>query len=222
MKKNILIVEDESIVALEIAHYIKGLGFNVVDTVSSAIKAFEVVKTKNLDLILMDIHIKGDVDGISCAKEIKAYKDIPLIYISAFSDDETLLRAIETNPSSYLVKPFNTKELKVAMSIATKKASLNLKVGDIVFDEEFSFNSKDKELIILGETVHLTKQEKQLLALLLTSKNALVSIYEVENAIWPNKSSNENTRRALVARLRSKLKYKFLETIHSIGYRINI
>ena len=222
MKKNVLIVEDESIVGLEIAHYIEELGFNVVATVSSAKKALEVVMSNTLDLILMDVQIKGDVDGISCAKEIKAYKNIPLIYISAFSDDETLSRAIETNPNSYLVKPFNEKELKVAMSIATKKVSQVLKVGDVVFDDEFSFNSKDKELVMLGETIHLTKQETQLLRLLLASKNSLVSIYEVENCIWPNKPSNENTRRALISRLRTKLKYKFLETIHSIGYKINI
>ncbi len=222
MKKNVLIIEDESIVALEISDYIQELGFNVVSTVSSAKKALEVVEAEELDLILMDVQIKGDIDGISCAKEIKVYKDIPLIYISAFSDDETLSRAIETNPSSYLVKPFNTKELKVAMSIATRNSQESLLKGDVVLDEEFSFNTKDRELIMLGEIIHLTKQEKLLLSLLISSKNSIVSIYNLENYIWPDKASNENTRRALVSRLRSKLKYKFLETVHSIGYRINI
>lgn len=222
MKKNVLIVEDESIVALEISSYIKELNFNVVAVVSSAKKAFEVVNSNALDLILMDVQIKGEIDGISCAEEIKNTKDIPIIYISAFSDDETLSRAIKTNPSSYLVKPFNPKELKIAMCIATKKESDSIKKGDVVFDEEFSFDTKDEELILHGEVIHLTKKEKLLLTLLISSKNSVVGIYELENYIWPNKASNENTRRALISRLRTKLKYKFLETIHSIGYKINI
>jgi len=222
MKKNVLIVEDESIVGLEISNYIQELGFNVVAVVSSSKKALDIVNANILDLVLMDVQIKGDSDGISCAKEIKKIKNIPIIYISAFSDDETLSRAIQTNPSAYLVKPFNIKELKVAMSIATKRSGDICKVGDVILDEEFSFDSKNSELILHGEIIHLTKQEKILLTFLLSSKNSIVSIYSLENYIWPDKSSNENTRRALVSHLRSKLKYKFLETIHSIGYRINI
>ncbi len=222
MIKNVLIVEDESIVALEIASYITELGYKVLGSVTSAKKALQLLDDINVDLILMDVYLKEEMDGISCVIEIKKQKDIPVIYISAFSDDETLSRAIDTDPSAYLIKPFNRKELKAAMCIATKNSFSSLNRGDTIFDDEFSFNTKEKELIMLGEIIHLTKQERQLLLLLVTSKNRVISIYELENEIWPDKISNENTRRALVSRLRSKLKYKFLETIHSIGYRINI
>lgn len=220
--KKVLIVEDESIVALELSGYIESLGFHVSGVASSAEQAYKIVNTDEIDLILMDVHIKGKVDGISCAKEIKKYRDISLIYISAFSDDETLQRAIETNPCSYLIKPLNRMELKVAIGISMKNFSDSFKKGDIILDDEFSFDNINRELILYGENIHLTKQETLLLALLLNSKNTIVSIYEMENHLWPDKQSNENTRRALVSRLRSKLKYKFLETIHSIGYRINI
>ena len=219
---NVLIVEDESLVALEIASFVEEQGFIACCIASNAKKAYEITQSKSIDLILMDVHIKGDTDGISCAKKIKSSMDIPLIYISAFSDDETLDRAIETQPSAYLTKPFNRKELKVAMKIATKDKSRTLKVGDIIFDNEFSYDSKNSDLIMLGEVVHLTKQEKLLLSLLVSMKNNIVGIYDLENYIWPDKESNENTRRALVGRLRSKLKYKFLETIHSVGYKMNI
>ncbi len=220
--KNILIVEDESIVALELSGYVETLGFKVAGIASSADQAYKILQKHEIDLILMDIYIKGKVDGISCAKEIKKSRDISLIYISAFSDDETLQRAIETDPSSYLIKPLNRMELKVAMRIAIKNSSDSFARGNIIFDSEFSFDTANSELILHGESIHITKQEKVLLSLLLASKNSIVSIYEIENHLWPDKQSNENTRRALVSRLRSKLKYKFLETIHSIGYRINI
>ncbi len=220
--KYVLIVEDESIVALEIANYVSNLGYIVVKSVSNAQNALDIINSNDIDLVLMDVEIKGDVDGISCAKSIKEISDIPIIYISAFSDDETLKRAILTQPSAYLIKPFNRKELKVAMCIATKKYDINTRVGSVIFDSEFSFDGHSQELILRGETIHLTKQEKALLILLISAKNSIVSIYDVENEIWPSKSSNENTRRALIARLRSKLKHKFLETVHSMGYRLNI
>lgn len=218
----VLIVEDESIVALEIANYIRGLGYEVLDFVVNAKDAMAIVKMEDIDLILMDVYIKGDIDGIACAKSIKELKNIPIIYISAFSDDETLERAIATEPSSYLVKPFNRKELKVAMRIATKRYDKKIRVGDVIFDKEFSFNQETQELIYLGESIHLTKQEQMLLMLLVSNKNNILSIYTLENTIWPFKDNNENTRRSLIRRVRAKLNYKFLETLHSIGYRLNI
>ncbi len=219
---NVLIVEDESIVALEISNYVSELGYVVVKCVSNSQSALDVIKSTKIDLVLMDVKIKGDSDGISCAECIKEISDIPIIYISAFSDDETLDRAIKTRPSSYLVKPFNRKELKIAMRIAVKKEEKITRVGNIILDSEFSFDRDAKELILHGENIHLTKQEQTLLSLLLCSKNSIVSIYEVENEIWPFKEINENTRRALIGRLRSKLNHKFLETVHSMGYRINL
>ncbi|WP_428737461.1 response regulator [Sulfurimonas sp.] len=221
---NILIVEDESIVALEISNFVKTLGFNPIATVSNGKKAMEIIRSNVVDLILMDVYIKGDIDGISVAQQINQIKNIPIIYISAFSDDITLQRAIETNPSTYLIKPFHEKELEVAIKIALKQVQKEFgsyRKGDITFDQEFSYDSQADELLFIGEVVHLTKQERQLLHLLLNCKNQIVSIYDVENEIWPTKESNENTRRALVSRLRSKLNYKFIQTIHSIGYKIN-
>lgn len=226
--KNVLIVEDESIVALEISYFVKELGYNVYEVASNAKKAIEIVQNNVVDIILMDVYIKGDMDGIDCVNAIKKIQDIPIIYISAFSDDETLDRAIETNPTTYLIKPFNRKELKIAIKIATKRERRKgdfidmLQRGDVILDNEFSFDSKNRELFMLGEKIHLTKQEQQLLSLLINSKNSIVSIYELENEIWPYKESNENTRRALISRLRSKLKHKHIETLHSIGYKINI
>lgn len=224
--KDILIVEDESLVAMEIAGYVNKLGYKACETVSSAKAALDVIKKQNVDLVLMDVYIKGDVDGISCAREIKKIKNIPVIYISAFSDDHTLERAIETNPSTYLVKPFSRDDLKIAIKIALKHSEIedqttHMLVGDIVFDEEFSYDTHSDELLFLGESIRLTKQERKLLKLLIDAKNSVVSVYEFENEIWPQKESNENTRRALIARLRAKLNYKFIETIHSVGYKIN-
>ena len=220
--KNILIVEDESIVALEIQQYVRSLGYSVISTVSNALDCLHYINSEKIDLILMDVYIKGDVDGIACASEIKSLHDIPIIYITAFSDEDTLERAIETNPSAYLVKPFNRNELKVALRISLNRTKNRERVGDFIFDDKFSFDTTTDELIMNSEVLHLTKNELKLLHLLINRKNNVISLYELENEIWPDKEINENTRRALISRLRAKLSYKFIETIHSIGYKLNI
>jgi len=225
--KNILIVEDESIVALEIENYVKEMGLNVCAIASSGEKALKNLQNNKVDLVLMDVYLKGEMDGITCADIIRKKYNISVIYISAFSDDATLERAIETNPISYLVKPFNRQELKFTIKIALNRSRRKedramLQKGDLKFDNEFSYDTQNQELYLEGELVHLTKQERMLLDILVRFKNSVVGIYELENYIWPDKESNENTRRALVARLRAKLNYKFLETIHSEGYRLNI
>ena len=140
--KNILIVEDESLVALEISGFVKELGYEVAGIASSADKALQIVTKKSIDLILMDVYIKGKTDGVSSAAEIRKIDKIPLIYISAFSDDEMLERVIVTNPIGYLTKPFNRKELKVAIKIALnrkRRKSDNedeIYRGDILLDDE--------------------------------------------------------------------------------------
>lgn len=222
MKKNILIVEDESVIAMEISSYVQNLGYNVIATVSSAKNALKQFLHAKIDVVLIDVHIKGNVDGISCAEEIKKQqKDIDIIYISALSDDETLDRAIKTDPIAYLIKPFHPRELLVALKIATKESTQVTYVGDIVLDNEFSFNTSNQELIYLGEVIHLTKKEKELLSLFVYSKNQVLDIHQIENAIWPDKIINDNTRRALIAKLRTKLNHKFLTTVHAIGYKFS-
>ena len=227
MKTPVLIVEDETIVSMEIESYLSSLNFNIIGIANNAKSAYELAMDYKPHIILMDIKIKGDVDGIDAAAKILNELSTSIVYLTAFCDEEMVERAIKTNPSGYLTKPFNKKELFASLKIASfnyekNKKDLILKKGDLIFDNEFSYDTQNSQLMFCSEYIHLTKREVQLINLLTKSKNSIVSIYEMENEIWPDKSPNEGTRRALVSRLRSKMKYKFIETIPSIGYRINI
>lgn len=227
MKIPVLIVEDESIVSMEIESFLNSKDFDVVGIANNSIKAYELAVDYKPHIILMDIKIKGEVDGIDTASRILNELNTTIIYLTAYCDEQTIERAIKTNPSAYLTKPFNKKELFASLKMASYNYEKNikdliLKKGDIVFDDEFSFDSENSQLIYCSEYIHLTKRESELLNLLISSKNSIVSIYDMENEIWPGKTPNESTRRALVSRLRSKMKYKFIETIPSVGYRINI
>jgi len=227
MKTNILIVEDESIISIEIESYLLSLNYNVVAICSTANDAVEKVMEKSVDLVLMDIYLDKS-NGIEATKRIKQYQpNLPIIFLSAYMDEETINQAIAVNPQAYLMKPFNRKELAIAIKIAlydnqndTMKREKNEE--DIYLDNEFSFNRDASKLICCEEEVSLTKKERMLLLLFLNNKNQLLSIETIEYELWPDKPSNDNRRRSLICRLRAKLKHKFIQTHSSEGYSFDI
>ena len=222
--KNILIVEDESIVAMEIDSYLSRCNYNIVGICSNGDDAYEMAINLNVDLILMDIFLLNS-NGIETAIKIKEKKNnMPIVFLTAYMDEETIDKAVATNPVAYLIKPFNRKELLASIKIGLldKNRLYSNRVGDVYLDSEFSFDNKTSQLICCGEVVHLTKQERLLLIFFIENNNRLISNNMIEYEIWPDKPSNDSRRRSLLSRLRSKLKHKFIETISSEGYILNI
>lgn len=117
----ILVVEDESIVAFDIQNLLKKLGYEVPAIVSSGEQAVASAAELKPDLVLMDIRLKGKLDGVQAAEQIRSRFDIPLVYLTAYADEATLQRAKVTQPFGYLVKPFGEKELQVAIEVALYK-----------------------------------------------------------------------------------------------------
>src|SRR5659263_614295 len=101
--KQILVVEDEIITAMDIQQRLKNLSYNVPVVVSTGEEAIKKVKENNPDLVLMDINLYGEMDGIEAASQIHSFSDIPVIYLTAFSDDKTLERAKITEPYTCLL-----------------------------------------------------------------------------------------------------------------------
>ncbi|MFN2396888.1 MAG: response regulator, partial [Bacteroidales bacterium] len=120
-KVKILVVEDESIVAKDIQNSLKKMGYQVPTTVSSAEKAIEEIEENRPDLILMDIMLKGQMSGIEAANHIKERFGIPLIFLTAYADDNTLSKAKITEPYGYIIKPFKEKELQTTIEMALYK-----------------------------------------------------------------------------------------------------
>jgi PAS domain S-box-containing protein len=118
---NILVVEDESIVALDIAQQLKSLGYGVSGIASSGSDAIRQTTNTSPDLILMDIRIKGDKDGIETAQEIRDIFNIPVIFLTAYADHDTLQRAKLTAPFGYILKPFTPNSLQSIIEIALHK-----------------------------------------------------------------------------------------------------
>lgn len=120
-KERIMIVEDEKIVALDIKDSLENFGYAVPCMAVSGEEAIESVNRCNPDLILMDIVLKGKIDGIDAARVIRENYDIPVIYLTAYSDEKTLQRAKLTEPFGHILKPFDERELRTNIEIALYK-----------------------------------------------------------------------------------------------------
>ena len=121
---NILIVEDESIVGLDIQKRLVRMGYDVSAVVASGEAALDSARKSPPGLVLMDIHIQGGMDGVETATLIRRRMDIPIVFLTAYSDENTLERAKATEPYAYVLKPFKDRELKTTIEIALYRHSI--------------------------------------------------------------------------------------------------
>jgi diguanylate cyclase (GGDEF)-like protein/PAS domain S-box-containing protein len=123
-RKRVLVVEDETIVALDLQSSLKILGYDVVGTASSGAEAIAKAEDTRPDLVLMDIILKGPMDGIQTAEAIHSRLDVPVIFLTACADDKTLQRAKVTDPFGFMIKPFEERELHSHIEIALYKHNM--------------------------------------------------------------------------------------------------
>lgn len=124
----ILIVEDEMVISLEIAATLKRLGYEVAGQAITGDDALRMVEEVDPDLILMDIRLKGEMDGIEAACQVNDRFDLPVIFLTAHSDEATLERAIAVSPSGYLIKPFKDRELYSSIELALHKHEIRQRI----------------------------------------------------------------------------------------------
>ena|SRR5271157_3372839 len=129
--EKILIVEDDSIIAVTIEGRLKEFGYQVVGRAATGADAIKKALDLNPDLVLMDIHLKGPVDGIETAETIYGIHNIPVVYLTAFSDEATLERANKTSPFGYIVKPFTESTLKTTLRLAILKHNAEKKDSEV-------------------------------------------------------------------------------------------
>src|SRR5207237_1023402 len=114
----ILVVEDENIVAMDLRTSLIASGYDVTDTVGTALEAIDSAQRRKPDLVLMDIRLRGEMDGVAAAGVMRTQLALPVVYLTAFSDEPTLRRARVTEPFGYLLKPFDERELNIAIELA--------------------------------------------------------------------------------------------------------
>jgi len=113
-----LIVEDEILIAEELRERLSRLGFSVIAAVDSADEGIAIATRERPDLVLMDIRLKGEKDGVQAAKEIRQHVDVPIVYLTAHSDELTVNRAKATEHDGFILKPFQRRELQSTIEAA--------------------------------------------------------------------------------------------------------
>jgi PAS domain S-box-containing protein/diguanylate cyclase (GGDEF)-like protein len=139
-KSRILIVEDETIVALDLKSRLESMGYEVIDAVTTGERAIQVAGELLPDVVLMDVNLGGEIDGVQAAQEVKDKFQIPTIYVTACVDDTTIQRAKITEPFGYIIKPFEDRELRGHIEIALYKNQNEKKLRES--EERYSLASK--------------------------------------------------------------------------------
>ncbi len=129
-KAKVLIVEDDRVVVKDLQGSLEDLGFDIASIVSSGEEALKKAKENKPDIVLMDIVLKGDMDGIETAGQIHSQFDIPVVYLTSYTDEKVLERAKITEPFGYISKPFVERELNIAIEIALYKHKMEKKLKE--------------------------------------------------------------------------------------------
>jgi len=215
---NILILEDEWFNAQYIKKSLESLGHNVVSTIDNAKDTIQCVQEFNIDLAFFDINVNGSMDGIECAKIINEHYNIPIIYLSAYNDNQTMEEIKLTNSYGFIKKPFDSEDIKLALNEFFQKNELKEKKNTIIkLANNYIFDNRVNKLYFNTKEVKLTKREIELISILSTKINTTIKPEKIIYHIWKEKKTN-STLRDLVSRLRKKVPLLKLNNIHGSGY----
>jgi len=215
----ILVVEDEMIVGEFICQCLGKLGHRVCGVADSFEEALELAEDEQPDLILMDIELGGDKTGIDAATEILEKWAIPVIYLTAYSDDQTLSKAKQSKPFGYITKPFTENDIKIAVMMALEHTCAE--TGAIALGEGYLYDPELQQLCLNKKPVLLTKKEVRLLDKLIEQRNQVVPYQVIENCLWEDVIVSESSLRALMLRVRKKLPGLSIQNVSGIGYLLS-
>jgi len=153
----ILVVEDEGIIALDIQSRLMRLGYNVPEIAVSGEAAVALARKLQPDLVLMDITLSGAMDGVEAAAKIKELWDTPIVFLTANADDATFERAKNIAPHGYVLKPFEERELHIAIDVALYKSKVEKKLNDYRESLESILNEREMLIVDLRQSLKQVK-----------------------------------------------------------------
>lgn len=214
---NILIVEDESLLALELASTVNEMGYNVIEYVTTPQKAKTIFSKNNIDLIIMDINLNNTLNGIELYKELQT--DAEVLYITSYMDDKTISKAVDTEPLGYLVKPYNEAELSALLKLAQVKLQSKHQ-ETIQLSHGYEFDMKNERLFRNTKHIKLGKKSVALLKMLIEAKGSAISFEEIESELYPENPPSASSIRTLIYRLRSSLEADMIQNELNYGIKL--
>ncbi|MBD8071189.1 response regulator transcription factor [Bacillus sp. PS06] len=224
---NILVCDDDIAIVDAIGIYLENEGYHVFKAFNG-IEAIEEIREHDIHLIIMDI-MMPKMDGIKATMEIRREHNIPLIMLSAKSEDYDKILGLNIGADDYLVKPFNPLELIARVKSQLRRyttlggletRSSHLQTGGLVIDDE------SKSITVDGEDVHLTPVQYKILRLLTANAGKVFTIEEIYEKVWNETSFNpENTVTVHIRKIREKIEInpkepKYLKVVWGVGYKV--
>ena len=224
---NILVCDDDKAIVDAIGIYLENEGYHVFKAFNG-IEAIEAIKEHEIHLIIMDI-MMPKMDGIRATMEIRKENNIPLIMLSAKSEDYDKILGLNIGADDYLVKPFNPLELIARVKSQLRRyttlggletRSSLLQTGGLVIDDE------SRSVTVDGEEVHLTPVQYKIVRLLTANAGKVFTIEEIYEKVWNETSFNpENTVTVHIRKIREKIEInpkepKYLKVVWGVGYKV--
>jgi DNA-binding response OmpR family regulator len=214
----ILLLEDEVMLNESIQEFLEAEGHSV-DSFFDGLKAFDTLKTKSYDLLILDINVPG-MDGLTfleCLHELKIYA--PTIYISALVDIEDISRAYTLGCYDYLKKPFHLKELALRLDriiLSNEVPRVHLRLS-----KNYSYDQEHNTLLFNGSTQTLTKRQSQIIDLLARNRGRVVDFEQFTLYVWDDLIVDNATIRAEVSRLKKSMHEDVIINVRGMGYMID-
>lgn len=214
---NIAIIEDEPITIALLELCARELGHSVAFSSMCEKEALERLQDSEVDIIFLDINLKGNYEGIWLAEEINKKYQIPFIYITAYRDKKVIEKVSKTKPFYFLSKPFDRTDIEIALSIFSEKYSSKTTVH---LCGKYKFDMRTLTLYREDEQVNLTQKEREFLHLLIQNRGLVVSTEMIISSVWKEKAVGDSAIRDTVYRLRKKIEELKISNISSLGYTL--
>lgn len=229
MQPAILIVDDDRDIVRAISLLLEKQGYRIY-TAYNGLEALDVVATTPLHLILLDIMMPS-LDGLSAMMRIRNTKNIPIILLSAKTEDSDKILGLSMGADDYIAKPYNPDELVARVAAQLRRylrlGSVGEQPGDTMTVGDLVYYKEEKRLTVRGEAVHLTSTELRIVELLMSTPGRIYSAEEIYERVWNEPSySCENTVMVHIRRIREKIELNprepdYLKVVWGIGYKID-
>ena len=225
----VLVVDDEVEIASAIGIYLTSEGYKVC-TAYDGIEALEVLeKNDDIDLIILDV-MMPKLDGIRTLAKIREERELPVIILSAKSEDTDKILGLNIGADDYLTKPFSPLELMARVRSQLRRyrsysSKVIVETPDVYKIGGLELNTSRKELKVDGDYVKITPLEYKILSLLMSNKGRVFSIEEIYEKVWNEPAINADTVTVHVRRIREKIEInpkepRYLKVVWGIGYKI--
>jgi DNA-binding response OmpR family regulator len=238
----VMIVEDELVAQRHLKNILQSLGVELAGAYDNAADARAALTRECCEMILMDINIKGPEDGIQLTRSILQQYNIPVVFISAYSDGETLSEVMELSPYGFVTKPFSAKDIEVAMGVAFSRYHVDKhkntppESADTAAKPANGFATEGADTVTIGETyrfdlitqtlyqndtmVRLNKKQRQLIEILARHANQIVDYGSIMDEVWPEGVAAESSLRTLVYSVRKLMPDFPIESHSKMGYAL--